>query len=424
MCKSRKIISLLGIMTVVTVLIVIFLVYHHKSTEIEIELAAERIDFAMVNPLGIDRRIPLVSFLSVSSLALSNFEPVELRVDKLYDINDISRPLLTKKKVVIVPADQKFSRLTLKGENLSLMDLDVQPNVKITLAISEDGMIDLRVHPDSVNSNAFPIVQGIVSIIDRVEALVERCEVTDENGKPLFVHSPQRRFLIDLGSLGGNLVYRSNHAISLSMNLTSDSRVGNQKSLGIYDPDNDSWTVVPPPLPLSLPNAVAVVVDGKIYVMGGTSTLQRSSEIRLLNSNLNIACLKFLKPSLGDPSKEMTTIKEGNIIFPNGESDEIRLRSEFVQLKEEDCFNLVNTEVENSQLRLFLAGRPKSVLVGFQQETMNQKLPTLFKWLRANQTVAVIIILLYFVSYVISLMVGIRTLASNSRKGKDKNEQS
>ncbi|MGB7062831.1 MAG: hypothetical protein WBF13_10840 [Candidatus Zixiibacteriota bacterium] len=424
MAKGHRITALLVIITVVTILIIILLVCCHKSTEVEIELTAERVDFAILNPLGTDHRIPLVRSLTISSLALSNSVPVKLRVDELYDMNDLRRPLLTKGRVIIRPTDQRFSRLTLKGRSLSLTELDVFPYAKVTVAVSEDGSINVWAHPDSMTSYDFPVVQGVVSIIDTVEASVERCVITDENGKVLFTESPQRRFLIDLGLIGENLVYRSSQTTFLSMRLFDGSRLEDGKMIHIYDPADSSWTAIPSDLPVSLPNAVVAVVNQKIHVVGGSHTFQGSNETKLLNSNLDVACLGFLKPSLEHLSRRTTAIKEGSITFPNGESSEISLKSEFVQFEEGDRFKLVSTRVENCQLRLLLAGRPKSILVGFQQNKMSQKLPTLLNWLYANQNIATVtLILLYGASYIIGLITGIRTLVSDSRKIKDENKQ-
>jgi len=414
MLKGRTVVAPIVIITVCAVLI-IFLVSQHKSTNIELELTADRIDFALLNPVGTDRRIPLVSCLTASSFTLSNFAPVELRVDALYDITDTSRPLLRKKRIILKPTDQRFSRLTLTGENLTLTDLDLQPNAKVTLVVSEDGSISLWIHPDSVDSNIFPFVQGIISITNRVEASVERCVVTDENKKALLRETSQARFLVDLGSLGGNLLYRSNQTTFLSMKLFEGSRVDKGKTISIYDPTNGSWAVVPSRLPVSLPNAVTSVVDGKIYLFGGTPTLPTSNETKLLSSNLDITCLKFLKPSLEDPSKEITTVKTGTITFPNGESGEVKLKSEFVHLLEKDTFRLVSTKVENNRLCLFLVGRPKSVSVGFRQDALNQKLPTLLEWLYTNRKIYMITGILLSI---IGLMVSLGRLVLDLRKGK------
>ena len=316
------------IVIVVTLLGAIALLYFHKSTEVELQLASSRADFTVVDPQGEDCPVYLADCLIGSSLELWNFERVAMEAQRLYDLDDSDPSSLENRRVFILQTDPEFSRLTLKGKDLALTDLQVPSNSHVMLNVVEEGSIELRVVPEPEEGNASSAhaeIRATVSMAGSVEVWADRCEIVDETGEVLFANVPQRRLMIDL--FGGSILdYRSDSATCLSMNLMDEPEAELTKALGIYDPADESWTVKRSPLPMSVPDAVTLVADGKIYLVEGGPSRDRERPIRLLNDNLHITDLKFSLPSSEDPSVEMTfPVEQGRIIFDNEKLGEVLL---------------------------------------------------------------------------------------------------
>lgn len=378
---------------VFTLAAAIALLYFHKSTEVELQLASSRVDFTVVDPQGVDCPVYLADCLIGSSLELWNFEPVVIEAESLYDI-DAGQSPMENKRIFIIPSDPEFSRLTLKGRDLALTDLQVPSNSRVMLNVVEEGSIELRVVPEPEEGNAsspYAEIRGTVSMAGSVEVWVDRCEIVDENGDELFANVPQRRLMIDL--FGGSIVdYRSDSTACLSINLMDEPETELTKALGIYDPADESWTVKRSPLPMSVPDAVTFVADGKIYLVEGGPSPDRERPIPLLNDNLHVKDVKFSLPSPANPLVEMTIpVEEGRIIFDNEKLGEVLLRCEFLEFKEGDSFRLLNTSLRNGQLDLLLVGRPRSILAGSQPETLRDRRPTWLKWLYVNPEIAMVI---------------------------------
>lgn len=400
-----------------TIIAAVILVCLPKSTHVRLELVAEGISFTAQSQEGEEREVCLANSLCGNSFDLLEFAPVMLQDVQVSEIIDSVEKSLTAEGITIEPTDPEFSTLTLEGEDLILTNLRVRSGARIEMVIDKEGMVTVTMDPspeDTVAASAVGGIQCEISMAESLTATVYGCRVVDENERVLIDEYSQRNLLIDPG-LGGIIYYRSDSVTSVSVNLGDEFQTPDAKALRIYDPAENSWTVKHSSSPISVPGPMTAVVDGKIYLIEGVLSSIGRRGIKLLNGDLSISGVEFIRESDEESYRETARIKKGSIVFLGGELNQIDLTSEFLKFKEDDEFQLVETTFEGRQLRFLLTGRPKSILTGLQEEVLNQRLPTTLEWFYTNQKVATTVAV---VLCVIALIVKLGPFFSPSKKGK------